>query len=168
MLNFDPITIVITLINLALLFFVLKAIFFKPVTQFIAARTAKIKAELEKSARDREDAASLLSAYQEKLKHAEGEAALILKTARENAEKRSAQMVADARSEAAALIAAAQKQIAAERQAASFAFKAEASQLVLAAAAKLLKREIAGEDALRLSEQALTECALSQSSGRRP
>jgi F-type H+-transporting ATPase subunit b len=168
MLNFDAVTIVITLVNLALLFFVLKAILFKPVSKFIDARNAKIKGDLEKAAKDREDAASLLASYHAKLKQADAEAAAILKAARENAQKRSAQMISDARCEAAALIAAAQKQIAAERQAASFAFKAEASRLVLAATAKLLKREISGDDAQRLCEQALSECALQQTPERRP
>ncbi|MDR3325557.1 MAG: ATP synthase F0 subunit B [Spirochaetaceae bacterium] len=157
MLNFDPVTVVITLINLALLFFILRAILFKRVSAFIAARGAKIRDDLEKAAQTREDAAALLAAYQEKLKSAEAQAQAILRSARETAEKRATLIAEQGEAQAASQLKAARKQIAAEREAAVCAFRADAVRLVLTATAKLLQREITGKDAERLAEQALRE-----------
>jgi F-type H+-transporting ATPase subunit b len=160
MLNFDPVTIVITIVNLVFLFFVLRALLFKPVSKFIAARSAKIQDDLDKAAKSREDARILLDSYQARIHKAEEDATAILQTARENAEKRAQHIVAEGKEQAASLVAAAKMQIEAERTAAYLGFKAEAARLVLAATGKLLSREISSQDARRLAEAALNECSV--------
>jgi F-type H+-transporting ATPase subunit b len=156
------VTSAITVLNLIILFFILRKILFKPVTKFIAARQAKIQADIDFAANDRAEAKSVRELYEKKLKNAETEAAALLKKTKEQAEARANQLIGEGAAQAELIIAGARKQIAAERQAAYLMFKAEASRLVIAAASKLLRRELSGEDVRRLAEDALDECAAAQ------
>jgi F-type H+-transporting ATPase subunit b len=159
MLSFDPITVVITLINLVVLYYVMRKIFYKPVTKFMANRTAKIQDELTRTAKDREAASMLLADYNKKLADAEAEAdakaADILKKAGDKADK----IVAEGQAKAQSIIEAARKQTAAEQAAAWLVFRKQASQLVLMAAGKLLRKQLSGDEVQQLAEQALAECA---------
>jgi len=157
MLNFDPVTIIVTIINLAILFFILRKILFKPVTRFIEERGARIEAEIERAAAERAEAKSLREGYEERMKKADAEAEALAARKREAAEKYGEQLIADAKSQAENIVAAARKQIAAEQQAAFLAFRAEAAALVIAAAGRLLRRDFGSADERERAELALRE-----------
>jgi F-type H+-transporting ATPase subunit b len=146
-----------TLVNIAVLFFVLRAILFKPVSKFMESRTAKIQAEIENAAKERDEAKSLRLMYEDKVKNAGIEAARLTKAAREAAEKQVAGIISEAKVEAEGIVENARKQILAERQAAFITFKAEAAALVVAAAGRLLRRDFSGEDARAHAELVLRE-----------
>jgi F-type H+-transporting ATPase subunit b len=133
----------------------------------VAERQARIKADLDKAATDKEAAKALLETYQTKLKNAEDEAKGIIAEAKKNAEKRADAIVAEARQAARELMESAQKRSEAERQAALVLFRAQAARIVLLATGKLLRREITGEDAHRLADAALSELASSSDLLRR-
>jgi F-type H+-transporting ATPase subunit b len=146
-----------TLLNIAVLFFVLRAILFKPVSKFMESRTAKIQGEIENAAKERDEAKSLRLMYGEKLKNAGVEAEQLMKTAREAAEKQARDIISGAKAQAEGMIEGARKQILTERQAAFIAFKAEASALVVAAAGRLLRRDFSDKDARAHAELVLRE-----------
>ncbi|MDR0663398.1 MAG: ATP synthase F0 subunit B [Spirochaetaceae bacterium] len=146
-----------TLVNIAVLFIVLRAILFKPVTKFIADRTAKVQNDVETAAKDRAEAKSLRQLYEEKMKALDRTAALDAKKIREAAEKQASDIIKDSRLQAERIVEAARKQILSERQAAFTAFKAEAASLVIAAAGRLLRRDFSGEDARAHAELVLRE-----------
>lgn len=138
---------------------ILRALLFKPVTKCIEARREKIKSDLESAARDHDEARTLRSTYEAKVRDAEDDARKIVQDARKSAEERAEAIVAEGKAEALSQLDRARRQIAAERDAAFISFKAEAAALVVRAASKLLERELSGEDALRLAESAVRECA---------
>jgi F-type H+-transporting ATPase subunit b len=144
-----------SLINIAVLFIVLRAILFKPLTKFMEGRTAKIQNEIENAAHDREDAKSLRLMYENQMKIAGHEAEQIAKKAREAAEKQAAEIIQNSKIQAERIVDAARRQILAERQAAFAAFKADAAALVVAAAGRLLRRDFSGEDARAHAELVL-------------
>lgn len=146
-----------TLVNIAVLFIALRAILFKPVTKFMEERTAKVAAEIENAAKEKDEAKSLRQMYEEKIKNAGAEAARLAKETREAAEKQAADIVSDAKIQGEGIIEAARRQILAERQAAFAAFRAEAAALVVAAAGRLLRRDYSGEDARAHAELVLRE-----------
>lgn len=156
MLNFS-VSFFFTLINIAVLFIVLRAILFKPVTKFMEGRTAKIQAEIENAAKEKDEAKTLRQMYEEKIKNAGTEAARLANEAREAAEKQGALIISDAKVQAEGMVEGARKQILAERQAAFAAFRAEAAALVVAAAGRLLRRDFSGEDARAHAELVLRE-----------
>jgi F-type H+-transporting ATPase subunit b len=149
-------TFLVTIINIAILFFILKAALFKPVTKFMEERAAKIADAISQAERDKNQAKALLGRYEDQLKHAEGEADDILRAAKEAAEKQAEKIVAEGKEEAERLLAAARRQIDVEEQAAMARFRAEAAALVVAASGRLVQRELVREDNLRFAAMLLS------------
>jgi F-type H+-transporting ATPase subunit b len=146
MLDFSWVTFAVTILNIGILYFILRAILFKPVTRFMEKRTQKIAGDIAQAERDKNQAKALLQQYEDKLNQARGEADLILKNARESAREQADRIVAEGKAQADALVAGARQQIEAERNAAMISFKAEAAALVISAAGRLLRRELTQED----------------------
>ncbi|MDR0411873.1 MAG: F0F1 ATP synthase subunit B [Treponema sp.] len=156
MLDFT-ITFAITIVNLVILFFILRAILFKPVTKFMDERSAKIRNDIDSAEKDRAAAKVLLEQYADKLKTAREDAVAIVRQAQEQADVMAAIRLEETRREAETLIANARRQIESERKAATLLFKAEAAHLVIAASSRLLQREVNAEDSLRLAGRIVEE-----------
>jgi F-type H+-transporting ATPase subunit b len=164
MLDFS-VTFVITIINITILFFILKALLFKPVTKFMAQRAKRVQDSIDQAQKDKEEAKKLLEQYEEKLKMSEADAREILKTAHENAERQTQLIIAEGKRDAQDAIDAAQKQIEAERQAALAKFKIEAAALIIAVSAKLAAKDFSGDDSRRYVNMLLDELSAQKGSG---
>jgi len=158
MLDFS-VTFIITIINITVLFFILRAVLFKPVTKFMADRTKRVQDSIDQAEKDRTEAKALYKEYENKLKNAGVEADAIIKTARENADQEANRIIADGKAEAADIISAARKQIETERQAAVVKLRFETAALVIAASSKLTARELSGDDNKRYVNMLLDELA---------
>jgi F-type H+-transporting ATPase subunit b len=158
-------TFLVTIVNITLLFFVLRAILFKPVSKFMAARTKKVEDALAQAEKEKNQAKQLLASYEERLRQAEGEAEVIIRNARENSRQEADRIIAEGKIAAENMIAAARGQIEAERQAALAVFKAEAAALVVAAASRLLRRDLNQEDNRRLAASFLAEISQGKAAG---
>jgi F-type H+-transporting ATPase subunit b len=159
MLDFS-VTFIITVINITILCFILRAILFKPVTKFMEDRAQRVQNLIDQAEKDRSAAKKLLADYEAKVKDAEARANGILKTARDNAASQAEMIVVKAKKDAEILLADAQKQIEAERQIAMAKFRLEASTLVIAATSKLAAKELSGEDNRRYVGMLLDELAV--------
>ena len=164
MLDFS-VTFIITIINITILFFVLKKILFKPVTKFMAERAKRVQDTIEQAQKDKDEAMSLLDKYQNKLKNAEAEAREILKTASENAERQAQLIISEGRQEAQDTVNSALKQIEMERQAALAKFKLEAAALIIAVCAKLTSKDFSGDDNRRYVNMLLNELSAQKGNG---
>ncbi|MDR2588480.1 MAG: F0F1 ATP synthase subunit B [Spirochaetales bacterium] len=156
MLDFS-VTSIFTLLNIGLLFIILRFALFKPVTKFMEKRARAIQEDIDHAQRDKEKAARLKDSYENKLAQAAAEAEGIIREAREDAQKQADRIIEGGRTEAQNLLATTRKQLEAEKRAAMTAFQAEAAGLVIAAAAKLLEREITGPDSARTAALLLQE-----------
>jgi F-type H+-transporting ATPase subunit b len=154
MLDFS-VTFFITIINILVLFFILKKILFKPVSKFIGDRTKKIADEIDRIEKDKREVKQLLEQYQKQLADAESAAEEIIRVSRVHGEEEAEKIRAEARIQAERIIADARAKTGADRAAAMALFKAEAAALVTAAAGRLLKRELAGAEQLRYAAEAL-------------
>jgi F-type H+-transporting ATPase subunit b len=164
MLDFS-VTFVITVINITILFFILKAVLFKPVTKFMAQRAKSVQDSIDQAQKDKDAARRLLDQYEEKLKMSEAEAREILKTAHENAERQAQLIIAGGKRDVQDAIDAAQKQIETERQAALAKFKLEAAALIIAVSAKLTVKNFSGDDSRRYVNMLLDELSAQKGSG---
>jgi F-type H+-transporting ATPase subunit b len=156
MLDFS-VTLVITILNLVILFFILRAILFKPVTKFMDARTRKIQESIDQAEKDRTQAKALQRKYEDQLNAAKAEAAELLSAARGNAQAEADRITAEGKAQAEQLLDRTRKQLAAEQQAALALFQSQAAALVLAAAGRLLQRELTQEDSRRQAALLLEE-----------
>jgi len=158
MLDFS-VTFVITIINITILFLILRKILFKPVTKFMADRAKRVQDSLDQAEKDRAQAKALYKEYEDKLKKADAEAGVIIRTARENANLEAKKIIEDGKAEAEEIISAAHKQIEADRQTAVTKLRFETAALVMAASSKLAARELSRDDNKRYVNLLLDELA---------
>jgi len=158
MLDFS-VTLIITIINIIFLYFILRKILFKPVTKFINKRAEGIQSSIDQAKQDREEAQQLLIQYRDTLKKADAEADEIIKDAKKNARTEAERIIEGGRAAAETIISNARKQIDDDRQAMVTRFNLEAAALVMAASARLVKRELSGEDNRRFAAMMLDELA---------
>jgi len=163
MLDFS-VTFIITIINITILFFILRAVLFKPVTKFMSDRAKRVQDTIEQAQKDRDEAMNLLAQYQGKLNNAEAEAREIIKTASENAARQAQLIITEGRQEAQDTVNAALKQIEIERQAALAKFKLEAATLIIAVSAKLSSKDFSGDDNRRYANMLLDELSAQKGS----
>lgn len=156
MLDFS-VTIAITIINIIVLYFILRLILFKPVTKFIAKRAERIQNSIDKAQQDREEAQKLLLQYQETLNNAEAKADEIIQAAKKTARVEAEKIVDGGRVMAETIISTTHKHMDAERQAMITRFNLEAAALVMAASARLVQRDFSGEDNRRYAAMLLDE-----------
>ena len=145
MLDFS-VTLIITIVNITILFFLLRAILFKPVTKFMDERAKRVQDSIDKANKDRDEAKELLIEYKNKLKQAETESRKILDTAHEEAVRQAEYIISKGETEALNIVTAVRKQLETEHQMALAKFKLEAAALVLAASSKLSAKEFSGDD----------------------
>ena len=150
-------TFLVTIINVAILFFVLRAVLFRPVTKFMEDRTKKIEDAISQSERDKAQAKILLGQYEDKLKNTEGKADEILRAARETAQRQAEKIITEGREQSERLLSEARRQLEMEERAAMARFRAEAAALVVAASGRLVQRDFSGEDNLRFAAMLLRE-----------
>jgi F-type H+-transporting ATPase subunit b len=145
MLDFS-VTFIITIVNIVILFFILRAILFKPVNKFIDERAKKVQDTRDQAEKDRIQARALREQYEAQLKKAEEDGAEIIRVARETAKEEAARIVAEGKANVENYLEKARRQLEAEQQTAMALFSTEAAALVLSAAGRLLKRSLNDED----------------------
>lgn len=119
LINFDPQwinDIVITGVNVFILFFALSYFLFDPVKDYLEKRRQKIAGDLETAKTSREDALALKAEYEEKLKDINKEAEQIMDDARKKAKRQEADILAEAREEAGRIINRANREIELEKK----------------------------------------------------
>lgn len=119
LINFDPQwinDIVITGINIFILFFALSYLLFNPARDYLEKRRKKIANDLETAKTSREDAVALKAEYEAKLKAIDKEAEAILDEARKKAKKQEAEILEEARNEAGRIIERANREIDLEKK----------------------------------------------------
>ena len=108
--------IIITIINLLILFLLIKKFLFKPVQRILAARQAEVDKIYEDAEKAQEAADKDKQLYAEKLETADAEADAILQTAAKKAEESSELVLAEAAEKAGAMMRKAEADIAQERK----------------------------------------------------
>jgi F-type H+-transporting ATPase subunit b len=151
------VTFFFTLVNIGTLFFILRAILFKPVTKFMEDRAKKIRNTIDQAEKDKNQAKQLLQQYEDRLKNAEEEAEGIIRSARETAGQQADRIIAGGKEAAENLLKNARQQAEVEQQAALARFRSEAAALVVSASTRLLRRELNQEDHRRYAALLLRE-----------
>jgi len=122
-------------------------------------REAKIRNEIESAEQAREQAKSALAEYQENLASARDEANKMIVQARADAKAVGDELRSRNEAELVELKARATKEIETARQAAVNSIYAEASNLAVQMASKILQREVNAGDQQRLVDDSLRELA---------
>ena len=144
-----------TLVVFLVLLVVLAKTAWPAILKAVEEREKKIQAQLDQAEQANREAQRVLADYQQKLAAARNEAQELLAAGRQAGEKAREEIMTRARTEHEDLIDRARREIVAEREKALAALRGEAVELSLAAASKVLERNLDSEADRRLVREYL-------------
>ncbi len=139
-------SILISLINLVLMFLILKKFLFQPVKKIMADRRKAVDEIYSKAEEANRMAEENRALYEEKLSRADEDAAAVLRTANERARRAEDAILSEANRKASAALKKADEDIAFEKKKARNEIKSEIAIISLDIAEKVIEREINDED----------------------
>ena len=149
--------ILVSLANLALLYFVAKKFLYGPVKKILVDRQNTIDSRYEAAEKAESDARENKKAYEEKLSGAKEEADSILQSAVNDAKAREKEILDQAKDQAEGILRRAEENAALEMKKAENAIKEEIVEVSAALSEKLLEREIKTEDHKDLIDRFIDE-----------
>ena len=144
--DFHPLDIVISIINIAVLFILLRLILWKHIDRFLQARSERIKSEHANIETLRLEAEALKKEYEEKIEGIELREHERMRETEIRASEEEAEILAEAREKARSLLSEARDRIAEEKERAILSAEHEIAQLATDMAARILRREVSGDD----------------------
>jgi len=145
-LDFHPEDVIISLINIIVLFILLRVILWKHVIRFLGERATRVRNEMDDAEKSRAEAESLRSQYDEKLEGIEVQRQEVLRDSRQKANEESDRILKETQDKAKFLINDAQTRIENEKAQAIEDAQLEVTQLATEMASHILKREVSAED----------------------
>lgn len=138
--------ILISLLNLVILFLILRHFLFKPVKKVMAERQKEIDQRYDAADHAEAQANERLNKYEAQLADAGARADAIIQNAEENAKHHAGKLVAEAQERADGIIRAAQNEAELEKKKAADTIKQEIVEVSGALTEKMLEREINVDD----------------------
>ena len=156
MLNLDW-NIVWTIVNILVLFLLLKHFLFKPITEMMESRTAEIENNLKDAEDQKQKASELTAQYEEKLQGAHAEAAQIVSEARQRGQREYDAILKTAGQDAQKEQERARADMEREREEMLRGVQENVTELVLLTASKLSQKELYEESDRKLVDSFLSE-----------
>lgn len=156
MLNLDW-NIVWTIVNILVLFLLLKHFLFKPITEMMESRTAEIENNLKDAEDQKQKASGLTAQYEEKLQGAHAEAAQIVSEARQRGQREYDAILKTAGQDAQKEQERARADMEREREEMLRGVQENVTELVLLTASKLSQKELDEESDRKLVDSFLSE-----------
>ena len=144
-----------TVVNILVLFLLLRKFLYKPVMNIIAQRQKQVDDALNAAETSKKEAAAAMNAAQEKLRGVDNEAAARRTAYEQQAETEKQLLLADARKQADAIVAEGKAAAEAERQNKLRQADAQTTALARAMCEKLLSRNLTEQDDARLLDDLL-------------
>ena len=157
MLEFHPVTIILTIVNLLILYAFFRKFLFGRVNAVMEERKAMIEKDLSEAEAENDRARQLQAEYEAKLSGADQEVAQIMADAKARAERAYEGRMAQAAADADILTAEARARIRSEREAMLRGAKQEVAALALLAASKVAQRSMDDKDDRALVDSFLAE-----------
>lgn len=149
--------IVFMLVNLLLIYLILKRFLYKPVKKMFELREQEVAETYQKADAAEADAYELKDQYEKKLTGAKYEAEEIVRSATKRAQLRSESMIGDAKDTVSNMMERAQEQIESEKKKAVNEIKDEVADIALMAASNVLEKEMDSKDHHKLIDEFIAE-----------
>ena len=144
--EFHPADVLISLINIAVLFLLLRLILWKHINRFLSARADRIRAELEDAEARRKSAESLKQEYEDKIEAIEAQGRDLMRESQIKAAEEAEEILSETREKARVMIQEARQRIEEEKERAVENAHHEIAQLATDMAARILRREVSAGD----------------------
>jgi len=145
-LDFHPVDVIISLINITVLFILLRLILWKHVIRFLAGRETRVRNEMEDAEKLRLEAESLHSEYETKIEDLKERERDMIRESQLKANAESDKILKETRDKAKEMISDAESRIAEEKEQALEDAHMEITQIATEMAAQILEREVSAED----------------------
>ena len=139
-------TMVFAWLNLLILYFILKKLAFKPLSDMINSRQKEIDDMYSDAENSKDAAAKMKEEYEEKISHANEESEEILKNAVRRAQLKEEEILKEANSQAARTLERAEEQIELEKKRALNEVKNEVSSMAIGIASAVIERDISEDE----------------------
>lgn len=144
-------------INIILLFILLRIFLFKPINKLMDERTASIQNDIDSARKSKEEAESLKQQYEETLVSAKAEAQQIILKAKEEAVSSQKEIIQNSQNEAQQIIDNAGKTIENERKRVMQQAQTQIADLAIAAASKIIGENVDDEKNRHIVSEFLSE-----------
>lgn len=145
--------ILISLVNLLILFLAMKKFLFKPVMNVLNQRQEQVNAIYNDAENDRKAAAEMKQAYEERMASARDEADGLVRNAVQTAQRKSDTIISEANSQAAHIKQKAENEIQLEKKQMLSDVRTEIADLAVNIASRIMEREVKAEDHAGFVEQ---------------
>lgn len=135
-------TLFFTVLNILILYFILKKILFKPVSKYMNDRSNKIKEALDMAEDAKKKVEDMEKEHQARLKEVKEQGVLIMDTYKKKAENEYNSIITKAKEDAEVMIKNARSELEVEKEKLMRDIKGEVAELVLAASKKVLNKNI--------------------------
>lgn len=149
--------ILVSLINLGIIFLIVKKILYKPVKKMLVDRQNAIEDDYARAEDAKNAALSNKQEYEEKLLSAKQEADGVIRSAVKLAKARETEIIENAKAEAGGIISRAQEEALLEKKKAENEVKKEIIEVGALLSEKMLKREINKEDHKQMIDSFIEE-----------
>lgn len=146
MLDINVWEILLYIVNIIILFLVLRFLLFKPISKFLNKRTSDIQIQVDEAAKKHTEAEQLKAKYDEMVGSAKDLAAQLINQGRKVADDQARQIVEDAESTAREIKARTTRQISEQKQQAVFEMRQDITKIAIQIAEKVLEREVSMDD----------------------
>ncbi len=146
-----------SLLNLLILFLLVKKFLYQPVKKMLAQRQETIDNEYKQAEDAKEKALSDQKTYEEKLSNAESEANSLIQSAVQSAEQREHEILADAKEKADGILRQAEADAKLEMKKAEQTIREEIINVGTLLAGKMLEREINAQDHKKMIDSFINE-----------
>ena len=144
--SFHPEDVIISLINIIVLFILLRLILWKHVIRFLAEREKRVQDEMDNADKRRLEAENLHTEYKEKLDGIEERGQELIRESQQKANEQADKILSETRDKAKDMIDEAESRIAYEKEQALEESREEITQLATDMASRILRREVVSSD----------------------
>ena len=144
--DFHPEDVIISLINICVLFILLRLILWKHVNRFLSDRSKRIRDDMDDASRLRREADALRSDYDEKIGNLEERGRDMVRESQLKANEESDKILKEAHDRARMVISDAEARAAEKKDEALQEANQDIAQLATEMAARILEREVSPED----------------------
>lgn len=135
-------TLFFTVLNILILYFVLKKILFKPVTKFMDNRTSKIEEALSQAEEAKAKVEAMEEEHKARLKEIKAEGTVLMESYEKKAKTEYDAIIAQAKADAETMVQNTKNELEVEKEQLMTSLKNEISDLVLSASEKVLSKNL--------------------------
>ncbi|MEE1006481.1 MAG: F0F1 ATP synthase subunit B [Acutalibacteraceae bacterium] len=144
--------LIINIINIVILFVIVRGLAYKPVKKFLDARKERIAKELSEAAEAKQTAEEEALKYKELTEKSKAQGTEIINEAERTAKENAAEIIETARQKAAEITEKARENAKKERETQIAAMKGDITDIAFDISRQVLSREVTDEDNMRIAD----------------